>query len=143
MDIWTCGHVDIFGHMEIIDTWGYWDIRTTVVVLFGEFFSHMFCLFYTFCRYTLSLNMFCRYTLCHFIPFVVICFVSLYFLSIYVLSFYAFCRYMFSPFIPFVVIRSVIIRFVFIEPVQVIDRVIFIFLHGDEYGQINRLGYGH
>jgi hypothetical protein len=39
VDIWT-GHVDIWtcGHMDIIDIWGYKDIRTIVVVIVGEFF---------------------------------------------------------------------------------------------------------
>jgi hypothetical protein len=45
MDMWTYGHMDMWthmdwacGHMDIIDIWGYKDIRTKEVVIVGEFF---------------------------------------------------------------------------------------------------------
>jgi hypothetical protein len=105
MDMWTYGHMDIwtFRHMEIKER------RTIVVDIVGEFFTHMFCRFYTFCHSTL----------CHFIPFVVIRFVFLYLLSLYLLYFYifiSFCRYMFCHYMFCLVLRRfVVIRFV-IEP---------------------------
>jgi hypothetical protein len=74
----TCPH----GHMDIIDIWGYKDIRTIVVVIVGEFFP-IICFVCV-------------------IPIVVISFVPLYLLSLYFLSLYTFCHYTLCHMIPFV-----------------------------------------
>ncbi len=97
MGIWTYGRVDIFRH---VDMWTFRHIWTYCMYIIEKdnsssyswrIFSHyMFCMFYSFCLFIRF-----SYTICPFIPFVIIHFVFLYVLPLYVSSLYTFCHYTF------------------------------------------------
>ncbi len=87
MDMWICGHLDTYGHMEIIEK------DNSSCYSWWIFPLYVLSVLYLLSLYVLSLYSFCHYTFCPFIPFVVIHYVTFYLLSLYVLALFVLSFY--------------------------------------------------